>query len=227
MEEFTYRIIFSARRSLSITVSPANGVIVRAPIRMSRQRIEAFVLEKSEWIKKHISRHTELIRLNGERVFTEGEEHFFMGKSYRLVLFKSTKPSVSLFDNELRVGLKYPSDGRKVKALMDRWYSAQARERFTPLMESIIERYSEYEFRPAKLIIRASRSRWGSCSGTGVISLSSELIKLDEKFYEYIILHELCHLKHHNHGAGFYRLLEKLKPDYREVRKDLRKYVMK
>jgi predicted metal-dependent hydrolase len=227
MQEFSYRIIYSARRSIGIIVSPQDGVVVRAPSRMSRQRIDSFISEKSEWIKKHLSKHQELIRINHEKKYEEGEEHYFMGKKYKLAIVKDSKTSVVLKDDYIRIGIKDLSDKIKVKALLDRWYTLNARDHFTRLMEMVLEEYKEYDFRPKKIIIRASKSRWGSCSSSGIISISSELIKLEERFYEYIFLHELCHLKHHNHGSGFYKLLETVKPDYREVRKELRKYVMK
>ncbi len=70
------------------------------------------------------------------------------------------------------------------------------------------------------------KSRWGSCSNRGVIVLNTELIRLPDKFVRYVILHELCHLKEHNHGAGFYRLLSGLAPDWKAVRKELRTYML-
>lgn len=227
MEDFTYRIVFSARRSLSITVSPADGVIVRAPMRMNPKRIEAFVAEKSDWIRKHLAGHADIVRLNGKKDYTDGDEFLYMGKKYRLVLSANRKQAVSLSGDFIVVQLKDTSDKRKVKTLIDNWYSRNAREILTGLTIQVTDQYRDYDFRPQKIVVRASKTRWGSCSSSGVISLSSELIKLDPKFYDYIILHELCHLSHHNHGAGFYKLLEKLKPDYREIRKELRKYVMK
>lgn len=80
-------------------------------------------------------------------------------------------------------------------------------------------------FKPAGLIIRKMKRRWGSCSNKGIITLSTELIKLPELYIEYVILHELCHLKHHNHGSGYYKLLSELFPDYKTVRKDLKKFI--
>jgi predicted metal-dependent hydrolase len=69
------------------------------------------------------------------------------------------------------------------------------------------------------------RSRWGSCSKQGKITLSTELIKLPDIFLEYVIIHELCHLKHHNHGKEYYKLLSELFPDWKIVRKGLRDYI--
>ena len=80
-------------------------------------------------------------------------------------------------------------------------------------------------FKPTGLVIRTMKSRWGSCSRKGIITLSTELIKLPDIYIEYVIIHELCHLKHHNHGKEYYILLSELFPDWKKVRKDLREYI--
>jgi predicted metal-dependent hydrolase len=80
-------------------------------------------------------------------------------------------------------------------------------------------------FKPTGLVIRTMKRRWGSCSNKGVITLSTELIKLSDLYIEYVITHELCHLKHHNHGPQFYKLLSEVFPEWKTVRKELRKYI--
>jgi hypothetical protein len=80
-------------------------------------------------------------------------------------------------------------------------------------------------FNPAGLVIRTMRRRWGSCSHKGIITLSTELIKLSDLHIEYVIAHELCHLKHHNHGSQYYKLLSEVFPEWKMVRKELRKYI--
>jgi len=69
------------------------------------------------------------------------------------------------------------------------------------------------------------KRRWGSCSNKGVITLSTELIKFSDLYIEYVIAHELCHLKHHNHGSQYYTLLTEVFPEWKRVRKELRKYI--
>jgi predicted metal-dependent hydrolase len=150
-----------------------------------------------------------------------------MGKEQILKLTQSPKLFVREYDGTIEAGLPDPDDSRKVKAMLDKWYREKAILKFSLLLDRILLKYENYHFNPSEIVVRASKSRWGSCSSKGKISISSELIKLDEKFYEYIIIHELCHLKHPNHGSGFYKLLEELLPDYKEVRKELRKYITK
>ncbi|HCU21026.1 MAG TPA: M48 family peptidase, partial [Bacteroidales bacterium] len=68
--------------------------------------------------------------------------------------------------------------------------------------------------------------RWGSCSNKGKITLSSELIRLSDRYIEYVIVHELCHLKQHNHGPKYYGLLSELYPDWKRARKEMKAYIL-
>jgi predicted metal-dependent hydrolase len=69
------------------------------------------------------------------------------------------------------------------------------------------------------------KSRWGSCSSSGKIALSYDLIRLSKECREYVIIHELCHLRHHNHGKGFYDLLTELYPDWKKTRAEIKRYL--
>jgi predicted metal-dependent hydrolase len=222
-----YKVIYSRRRSITISISPHNGVVIRAPKGVSLERIDRFVNEKSAWINKHIDNYSGSVRINYGKKYIDGECHFFMGKEHILKLIQSPKPFVREYNDTIEVGLPDTSNNSKVKALMDKWYRERAMLHFRLLLDKILLQYESYHFNPSAIVVRPSKSRWGSCSSKGKISISSELIKLDEKFYEYIIIHELCHLKHPNHGIGFYKLLEELLPDYKQVRKELRKFVMR
>jgi predicted metal-dependent hydrolase len=227
MSEIYYKIIYSKRRSISISISPHNGVVIRAPKGISPEKIDRFVNEKSSWIKKYIDSYSCSVSINYGKKYIDGEYHYYMGKEYVLKLILSNKPYIRVYEDIIEAGIKDINDNTKVKALLDKWYREQAIIRFLQYFNSILQRYENYQFNPSEFVVRPTKSRWGSCSSKGRISISSELIKLDEKFYEYIIIHELCHLKHPNHGKGFYTLLEEILPDYKEVRKELRKFVMK
>lgn len=227
MNEIKYQVIFSQRRTISLIVSPEKGVTVRAPYRTSYRTIEKFVKEKSGWISKNLAKHSELIRINHGKLYVDGETHLFMGKEYSLRIKESVKLSVNQYDNYIEVGVDKINDRAKIKMLSERWYRQNAQEHFVKKLNEILIRYNDFDFSPSKLVVKPLKSRWGSCTSKGRITISSELIKLDEKFAEYVIIHELCHLKYHNHGKDFYRLLGELVPDYKAIRKDLRKYITK
>ncbi|MCX6302199.1 MAG: SprT family zinc-dependent metalloprotease [Bacteroidia bacterium] len=223
--EIKYKIVFSRRRSISITVSPDEGVVVRAPYRASHKTIDKFVNEKAGWIKKQTESFSSLTRINKDKKYTDEELHLFMGREYTLKIFQSSQASVYLRNNAIEVS----TDGTegKVKILLERWYMTEAAKIITVKMNEIISRYRDYMFSPSDLVVRKLKSRWGSCTSKGKVTISSELVKLDERFTEYVIIHELCHLIYHNHGKEFYKLLGELFPEYKSVRKNLRKYITK
>jgi hypothetical protein len=220
-----YRVIFSGRRSISLIVSPDKGVTVRAPYKTSLRSIEKFVREKEDWIRKHLEKHSELIRINHGKEFTEGEAHLYLGKEYYLKILESPEPYVKQYDSFIEVGLNETCNTKKIRSILGIWYRRQSRECFARRFEDIINNNLNYGFLPSGFVVKPLRSRWGSCTSRGRITISSELIKLDPVFADYVIIHELCHLKHHNHGKEFYRLLEELVPDYKDIRKELKKYL--
>jgi predicted metal-dependent hydrolase len=220
-----YKIIFSRRKSISIVISPEQGVVVRAPYRVSLNTIEEFVRTKEEWIKKHTEKYSEAIRLNNNKDYVNGEKYLFMGRELTLRIKHALFPSINQFDTILEV----VTDGKegRVKMLIDGWYLTKAEEIFSAKLQEIITRFKDQKFSPFQLAVKSFKSRWGSCTSKGKITISSELVKLDERFIEYVIIHELCHLKYHNHGKDYYSLLETLVPDYKAIRKDLRKYIIR
>ena len=227
MEEIKYNVVYSRRRSISIIVSPEKTVTVRAPLRASVKTIEKFVQSKTSWIRKHLNSKPGIRLTDAEKKYTDGESILFMGREYFLRKTETTIPYIRLCDNEIVAGLDNIDDRRKTKTLLAWWYNQKAREIFVVMLEEILKRYIDYNFSPSGLVIRPLKSRWGSCMLKGRITLNSELIKLDRVLIEYVIIHELCHLKYHNHGKDYYRLLAELVPEYKSIRKELRKYITK
>lgn len=219
--EIKYKIIHTRRRSICITVNPDRGVIVRAPYHTPVETIERFISEKEAWIRKHLNKYSGIIRLN-KKEYNDGDYLSCQGKMYRLRVINSSQLYVNQHDDIIEAG----TDGRDgtINALIDLWYRKRAEVLIHGRFREILTRYGSYEFKPSGLAVRPLKSRWGSCTSRGKITINSELIKLDEHFVDYVIIHELCHLRYHNHGKDYQRLLEELVPDYREFKKELRKY---
>lgn len=225
--EIKYDVIYSDRKTISLIVSPDKGVIVRAPYRTSVATIHNFVIEKESWIRKHLEKLSGLTKLSSGKRYEDSEGHLLLGKEYRLRIVVSPEYYVRLFDETIEVGTKEPGDKVLIKAMLHRFYLRQAKIYLSNRFSELISRYSEQGFHVTGLVVKPIRSRWGSCSSRGRITLSSELVKLDPVYSDYVIIHELCHLKHHNHGKEFYRLLGELFPAYGSVRRDLRQYITK
>lgn len=225
MADIKYKLVYSRRRTVSIIVSPVNGVTVRAPYRTSLKSIEKYVGEKSHWILKHIDKQSGLIRLNEDKEYTGGESFLYLGRKIFLKIAGSAKSFVRTDGENLEAGSPHPEDRAKIRSMIIKWYLAEAKSMIRAEATALLEKYKNYNFYPSLFVVKKLKSRWGSCSSKGVITISSELIKLDPKFTRYVITHELCHLKHHNHGKEFYLLLAELLPDYKSIRKELRRYI--
>ena len=225
MEDIKYNVIFSRRRSISIIVRPDKSVTIRAPLRTPLKYIERFVQSKSVWIRKHLNSKPGIKLANKDKKHIDGEVFLFLGKEYKLFRIVSAEQFVKLNENLIEVGQKDPDNSDRTRYLLATWYILKAREVLTEKLREILSKYGELRFKAYGLVIRPLKSRWGSCSIKGRITLNSELIKLDPRLIDYVIIHELCHLKFHNHGPNFHKLLGELVPEYKSVRKELRKYV--
>jgi predicted metal-dependent hydrolase len=225
IQNIEFRVIYSGRRTLGISILPDSSVTVRVPYLTSFKTISRLVQEKARWIIKHRDsfKEKEKSYLNG--LFVNGEIHLFRGNESVLKIEKSGKEYIRFYDGTIELGLKRTDDTRAVKSLLYKGYKNEALIVFPDILNKVLNQHEKQMFKPAGLIIRTMKRRWGSCSNKGIITLSTELIKLPELYIEYVILHELCHLKHHNHGSGYYELLSDLFPDYKTVRKDLKRYI--
>ncbi len=227
MTAIRYNVIFSRRRSISIIVRPDKSVTVRAPLRTSLKSVERFVQLKSDWILKHLNKKPGIKLANNDKKHVDCEIFLYLGKEYRLQKIESARQFVKLNGELIEVGQEDLNDTGRTRFLLTRWYILTARKDLTERLRDILNKYGELKFEPSGLLIRPLKSRWGSCSSKGKITLNSELVKLDPVLIDYVIIHELCHLKHHNHGPDFHKLLGEIIPEYKSLRKELRKYVIR
>jgi predicted metal-dependent hydrolase len=198
-------------------------VTVRAPIRASLKTIENFVNSRSEWVVKHLENYNNHTRLNGQ--IADGEKLLFRGKEYLLRVINGEKAQVLMSDNKIIVTAPVEKNPLSAEKAMKKWYYEQAEILIRENFERIFVRYESFGFKPSVITIRSMKRRWGSCSSKGRITINSELVKIDDIYTEYVILHELCHLKQHNHGPEYYKLLSTVFPEWKNVRKELRKYL--
>jgi predicted metal-dependent hydrolase len=224
IEDIEFKVVYSRRRSLGISVLLDASVIVRVPNRTSFKTISRIVREKYRWIIKHRDNYRKKEKTNKYNSYQNGDIHLFRGIESVLKIEYSGKPYIRFSDHIIEMGLKEKDDPVAIKKLLYKGYKEEAQTVFPDFMNRALEKCACQAFNPTGLIIRTMKRRWGSCSNKGMITLSTELIKLPDLYLEYVIIHELCHLKHHNHGSGYYKLLSELFPDWKAARKDMRTY---
>ena len=225
-QKIEYRIVYSGRRSIAISVGPGKGVIVRAPYRTSAKRIEKLVDEKTPWIKKHLENYKSSVNINSLKTYHDGSVILLFGKEHHINIIESNNYFVKLNgENTIEIGLRMLSDKEIIGQMLEKWYKRIAEGLFRKRFEEVLLKYKDFNFKPSGFSVKVLRRRWGSCSSKGKITISSELVKLDDVYLEYVILHELCHLRHHNHGKEFYELLTEVFPDWKKRRLELRRYI--
>ena len=129
--------------------------------------------------------------------------------------------SVRLGGTILTVTLPGPADPATTRAALDGWFAEAARRIFAARLAICFRRVARLGVAYPTLTIRAMSTRWGSCRRVGAITLNLRLIQAPQSCIDYVILHELCHLKEHNHSKEYYALLDRILPDWRDRRRKL------
>jgi predicted metal-dependent hydrolase len=214
-----YELTFSERKQLAIHVYPDGSVVVDAPLGSAFPEIEQKVLKRAAWILRQqrvFRSYATPIPL--PRRYVSGEAYLYLGRQYRLKVIENATARVILSRGYLTVHVPDTSDKPRIARLLEGWYRGHARRVFSERLAACFPRVESLGVEYPEFAIREMKARWGSCSGAGRITLNLKLILAPKDLIDYVILHELCHLKEHNHSAAYYALLDRILPDWRERR---------
>lgn len=218
--EIFFKLIYSQRKSLGITVTPDMEVIVKAPHSTTLDKIKEKVKKRAPWIIKQQSFFLAFFPKSPAKRFISGETHLFLGRQYQLKFTKASKVSVSRKGRIIEVQCKAKKD---IKTVLGKWYRVKAKSTFSEIAEPLIQRFKKYNVEPKGVFIQTMATRWGSCTARGKIILNPELIKAPKACIEYVIVHELCHLIHHDHTQRFMDLQTKEMKDWKKWKTKLEK----
>lgn len=210
-----YQLIRAARKRLRIVVLPNLKVKVYVPDSISDDDIIPSIKKKAHWISKQLDHFDKYHPLPTLRKYISGETFIYLGRQYRLKVEKRSEKVVKLQGKYLHVSTPDKSNNIDVRKLVDNWYRTRANDIFHRYMQKCYNVASRHGIPEAKIVIRKMRTRWGSCSSRGKITLNIKLVQTPIHCIEYVIMHELCHLKYHNHSKQFYRLLSRCMPDWK------------
>lgn len=216
-----FSLNFSRRKTLSISVNPDLSVTVTAPEGAVIEKVKQKVQKRASWIVKQKDYFAQFLPAQTQRIYRSGETHLYLGKQYRLKIEKAEAESIKLKSGRLFVRVKETADPQRIEALLNDWFKARAKERFSISLQKCWETVRRQKIIQPKLRLRKMVKRWGSCTPTGIIYLNSDLIKAPSHCIEYVITHELCHLKYPHHGTEFYSLLGRVMPDWEKRKKRL------
>jgi predicted metal-dependent hydrolase len=209
--DFSYTVKLQKRRTLVIYVLADGGVEVRAPLRTAQQRIVRFVEERAAWVQR--TRERQLHRQRWQAPIEAGADSWLLGEILKLEIAHGNA-AVNRFGEKLLVTLREPANVPMLTRVLNDWYRDEAEKVFKERLPLMCQRFPDLAV--PELRLRRMRRRWGSCNRGGRVTLNIELVKLPLELVDYVIVHELCHLFHFNHGVRFYRLLGKIMPDWKE-----------
>ncbi len=204
----------SRRRTIEIIIR-SGQVHLMMPQFVSTDEGLAFVRTKKAWIIKTLQRHSEKTEEVVERRYEENEKFCYLGNEYPLKIYFAKKPQAQLANGSLMVGIRKAKKDRseEIKKTLWKWYQQEAlnilSEKTLVLAEKINRPVTEIK-------LRRTKTKWGHCTTDGIIQYNWQIITAPEAVVDYLVAHEVSHLVHHNHGARFWRHVEKLFPDYKE-----------
>lgn len=215
---YYYDLIREDRKTLGLTVKPDLGIVLKCPHGAESERIEHFLRKKWFWLEKQLSYFKKYQRRKYQKEYVSGEGFLYLGRQYKLVVKKSSEDSVKMAKGLLTVFTTKGVENRKhVKRLVDAWYSEKIEQIFNERYEQIKMRF-RYRDAP-KLAIRDMQKRWGSYLVSNTIVLNPRLIHTPKDCIDYVLTHEMCHIKHSNHDKIFYKYLKRQYPKW-EIIKD-------
>lgn len=213
-ENISFSVLRGARKTLAIEVYPDSSVVIKAPTGTGFDEIQKKVSKRARWIIKQQEYFRQFDPRTPERQFVGGETHLYLGKQFRLKVSEGDRDSVKLSRGYFQVERKNSILPDHVKVLLNTWYLEKATVAFHASFERCWPYFERLGLTKPRIQARRMRKRWGSLSMGGQLTLNPDLIRAPKECIDYVITHELCHLQCHNHSSEFYRLLEKVMPDW-------------
>ncbi len=212
-------------KRLTVAVSPVSGIRVTLPEGMSFRNAEKFVFDKKNWIRKNLDK-IQKIKEN-HTIFDSNTE--YSTREHKLKVIPYEKNTIKLIIKNKQIYVFYPSfadvkdvriQGAIRKAITEAW-RIEAKKYLPARVRELAQ---ENGFKFNKVSVKNAKTRWGSCSSADNINLNLQLMRLPRHLTDYIILHELAHTIHRNHGRSFWNLLDSITGNARSLNKEMKNY---
>jgi predicted metal-dependent hydrolase len=226
-----YTLSRSKRKTVGIKLNEKGEVSVSAPLGLSGKQVREIIIKKIPWIVKKQEELKRKYNESGEqKKFIDGEAFLYLGKEYTLKIQRgSASENVAFCDNDIVVSITGDTAenenideeerAKTIKKILRGFYI----NRFLEVIKDRIDNYApKIGVYPKKVTIREQKTRWGSCSSKGNISLNWKLIMAPSKVIDYVIVHELCHMREMNHSKNFWNIVSEVCPDFKESQKWLK-----
>lgn len=212
-------------RIKNLYISIQNGeVVVKAPWYVTSSQIQDVVESKREWIMKQLEKYS--VSPKKSKEYVDGEKFQILGKEYFLNIYyqDTSKALLNVENGKINVvlPLEYSEEDNteRIKKLIDKMYYMIAEKEVENSMEKMRKLVG---LAPNEYRIKKTTSLWGSCSSNKKITINQNLMMYDRFVIDYVVLHEICHLKYMNHSKNFWNMVSTYMPNYKEAEAELKK----
>jgi predicted metal-dependent hydrolase len=218
--EVAYTLRRSRRRTIGFTIDD-RGLSIAAPRWVGQREIDAALAERADWIVRKLVAWRDYTRRRERTAirWEDGATMPFLGRDLVLRLDPGHRGKPRLEGAELRLGLPPQASPDQLRDRVQAWLQQRAREHFA---ERLAHFGREHGVAPARWALSSARTRWGSCGADGTIRLNWRLMHFPPEIVDYVIAHELAHLRELNHGPAFWSTVGELFPDWQRARAWLR-----
>jgi predicted metal-dependent hydrolase len=213
-KNITFALEYSPRKTLAIEVHPDSRIVVKAPINATLESIELKVIHRAGWIARQQRQFAKYAPPLPAPECVSGEGYRYLGRQYRLKLIESEREHVRLWQGRLEVSTPTPFDREHAERSIANWFRDRAIIIFGERYHLCTKLVVPYGIEGNGFELRTMSKHWGSCTPAGRIFLNPLLISAPKDCIDYVIIHELCHLRFPNHSSSFYQLLTRIMPDW-------------
>lgn len=204
-----FTIIRTKRKTFALVVNPDGSLTVRAPLWATKKQINQLVAEHDQWIRTRQEKAQEASQKRQPKKYVDGETFLYLGTPVPLKIVERQRESLRLEDRFYLARRALPSAQDAFKE----WYRRRAYDIFR---ERVAIHAAGTGFQYGTVRVKDLRSRWGSCSSKGNLNFNLRLVMAPLPVIDYVIIHELCHLKVKNHSKAFWQLVEAVMPGYKK-----------
>lgn len=204
------------RRTVGLKITP-DGLMIHAPKHISQAQLDTIILEKSSWILKKLT----VLKEHKPLTFAweNGETLMLLGQTMQLTIVENKRTSITLSENKLQLATPHVADEQWITRKVLTWYQQTAKADFARRLEIFSAKLG---VKTPTLFLSNAKSRWGSCNSRREVRLNWRLIQAPPQMINYVVCHELAHIKEMNHSAKFWQVVESIFPEYKQAEKDLK-----
>lgn len=227
-QELTVNIIRKKVKNINLRVTPNKEIFISANKKIPFNVISKFIEKKTDWIYKKIAYFEQFNTSNYEMTYESGESFLYLGKQYRIKVEQNINDDAKLIGKYLNIYVRDRTNINSKKQIVSDWYFEKAYFHYTNSLKTLFPKVQKYGYEKPELRIKKMKTRWGSYSKkTNTININIDLIKTPKYCVEYVLLHELIHMRFQKHDKNFYNFLTVLMPDWQNRRGFLDEFVFK